>query len=86
MGIRKYNCNQIIMKLKHLLIFFTILTTGAVGAKEPEWQDPLINAVNRAPMHAVYFAYASESEAAAGVRESSSNYMSINGRDRKSVV
>lgn len=25
-----------------------------------EWQDPEVNAVNRAPMHANYFAYESE--------------------------
>jgi Beta-galactosidase/beta-glucuronidase len=35
--------------------------------------------VNRTPMHANYFAYESPAKAAQGVKEKSSNYMSLNG-------
>ena len=44
-----------------------------------EWQDPEINAVNRAPMHTDYFAYESKDAAMQGDRRQSSNYMTLNG-------
>ncbi len=48
-------------------------------AQQPEWLDPQVNAINRAPMHTDYFAYASAEEAANGQKDESLNYMSING-------
>lgn len=51
--------------------------TGASGANE--WQNPQVNAINRYPMHANFFAYESEEKAEAGQKEQSDNYMSING-------
>ncbi len=53
------------------------LTAGAQSFKE--WQDPEVNAVNRAPMHTSYFAYESAEAAAKGKKELSSNFMSMNG-------
>ena len=44
-----------------------------------EWQDPEINAVNRAPMHTDFFAYESTELAAKGMKELSGNFMSLNG-------
>ena len=44
-----------------------------------EWQDPEINAVNRVPMHADFFAYESTELAAKGMKELSENFMSLNG-------
>jgi beta-galactosidase len=44
-----------------------------------EWKDPRINEVNRAPMHANYFAYESADAAKKGVKENSANFMSLNG-------
>ncbi len=41
-----------------------------------EWIDPAVNEINRAPMHADFFAYENDEVAAP---EKSSNYMSING-------
>ena len=60
---------------------------GAIGAcmmsanaqSFKEWQDPNINAVNRAPMHANFFAYENQEAADKGIKEDSENYMSING-------
>ena len=64
----------------NLLITALIASCAAVSAMEQtEWQDPLVNAVNRAPMHTSYFAYRNAEEAMQGCRSASSNYMSING-------
>lgn len=51
----------------------------AATAQKNEWQDPEVNAVNRAPMHTNYFAYESAESAARGVKEQSTNFMSLNG-------
>lgn len=44
-----------------------------------EWQDPEINAVNRAPMHTHFFAYENTEAATEAVKEKSVNYMTLNG-------
>ena len=44
-----------------------------------EWQDAKINAINRAPMHANFFAYENTDAATKAVKEKSANYMSLNG-------
>lgn len=48
-------------------------------AQQPEWQDPNVNAINRAVMHTNYFAYESEQAALKGCRLASDNYMTLNG-------
>lgn len=48
-------------------------------AQQPEWQDPNVNAINRAAMHTNYFAYESEQAALKGCRLVSDNYMTLNG-------
>ena len=52
--------------------------TAALGAKTPEWLDPNMNAINRAPMHTSYFAFPDEKEAE-GCKCSSTNYVPLNG-------
>ena len=65
---------------KHILTSLLASVTLTLGAQTfQEWQDPKINAVNRAPMHANYFAYESADAAKQGVKENSSNFMSLNG-------
>ena len=44
-----------------------------------EWLDPEVNAVNRLPMHANFFAYGSDSEAQTAKKEASDNFLSLNG-------
>lgn len=44
-----------------------------------EWQNPEISAVNRAPMHAAYFAFETEEAAIKAEKEQSANYMTLNG-------
>lgn len=48
-------------------------------AQQTEWQDPNVNAINRAAMHTNYFAYESEQAALMGCRLASDNYMTLNG-------
>ncbi len=65
---------------KHLLTgLFAALALTANAQSFNEWQDPEVNAVNRAPMHTNYFAYESADAAARGVKEQSSNFMTLNG-------
>lgn len=64
---------------KHFLISCFALFALTVAAQKNEWQDPTVNAVNRAPMHTNYFAYESAERAAKGVKESSKNFMTLNG-------
>lgn len=63
-------------------LFLCTLLAGSfmwAAAQKGEWQNPEINAVNRAPMHSHYFAYESEEAAREGIKENSSNYLSLNG-------
>lgn len=45
-----------------------------------EWQDPEVNAINRAPMHTSFFAYENLEIANKGVKEESDNFMTLNGK------
>lgn len=65
---------------KHLitgLLAAMALTANAQSFNE--WIDPEVNAVNRAPMHTNYFAFESTDAADKGVKEQSSNFMTLNG-------
>jgi beta-galactosidase len=66
------------MKIK-LFICAAIFSGTTVFAQKNEWKDPGINQINRAPMHANYFAYESEAAATEGVKEKSENFLSLNG-------
>lgn len=68
---------------KTLLTLCASALCMSLGAQTfTEWQDNQVNQINRAPMHANYFAYENETAALAGVKENSSNYMSLNGKWR----
>ena len=67
------------MRKQILAGFLAALAVTAGAQSFNEWLDPEINAVNRAPMHADYFAYESVDKALAGEKEESENFMSING-------
>lgn len=65
---------------KHLFTgLFAALALTASAQSFNEWLDPEVNAVNRAPMHTNYFAYESADAATRGVKEQSSNFMTLNG-------
>ena len=65
---------------KHILTSLFAMMTLSMGAQSfQEWKDPKVNAVNRAPMHANYFAYESDNAAKKGVKENSTHFMTLNG-------
>lgn len=66
-------------RTKEIALFSMLLATVTIAAQKNEWQDPLVNQVNRAPMHTNYFAYENAEKAAVGQRTYSENFMSING-------
>lgn len=67
------------MKFK-FLCFFICIANAVCAQTFTEWKDPEVNEVNRLPMHANYFAYASKEEADKSVMEASENFMSLNGK------
>ena len=70
--------NRIITASAALLL--ALLAGAQLSAQTfTEWQDEKVNSINRAPMHAHYFAYESSEAAAAGVPENSANYLTLNG-------
>ncbi len=69
-----------IEKMKTQLITCCCLLLGATAwGQSDEWRNPEVNAVNRSPMHTHYFAYENEAAAEKGCRESSVNFLSLNG-------
>lgn len=65
---------------KHLITGLLATIALAVHAQSfDEWRDPVVNAVNRAPMHTHYFAYESVDAANRGAKEQSSHFMTLNG-------
>ncbi len=64
------------------LLFAAILAIVPIAVQAQtfkEWQDPGINEINRAPMHAAYFSYESAASAEAAVPENSANYLTLHG-------
>ena len=72
------NNNDMKKRLFSLFALAIGLQTVALSQKN-EWRDPEVNAVNRAPMHANYFAYESYDAARTGAKEESDNFLSLNG-------
>lgn len=70
-----------IYHVKNILLIGALSLAAVAGNAQSfkEWQDPEINAVNRAPMHANFFAYENKEAADAAVKEKSSNFMTLNG-------
>ena len=67
------------MKKQLVLGFLGACVLSGNAQTFKEWQDPEINAINRAPMHANFFAYENAEIAAKAVKEDSKNFMSLNG-------
>ncbi len=67
------------MKKHFVTGLFAVLAMTANAQSFKEWRAPEINSVNRAPMHANYFAYESTEAAIKGIKEKSSNFMTLNG-------
>lgn len=67
------------MKKQLITGFLGMLSLTASAQTFQEWRNPEINAVNRAPMHTNYFAYESAETAGKGLKENSTNFLSLNG-------
>lgn len=65
--------------MKKLCLCLGLFLSVTVMARQKEWLDPEVNAINRAPVRAAYFAYPSEEMASAGEWEKAPNFMSLNG-------
>ena len=67
--------------MKRLLSLAALIISAASLSAQTfnEWLDSEVNQINRAPMHASYFAYESVEAAEAGVPENSSNYLTLHG-------
>ncbi len=67
--------------MKKLLL--SLLGAGILGALSAqtctEWQDPEVNAVNRLPMRASFFAYENPAAAAAGDKTASERFLTLDG-------
>ena len=55
--------------MKKLLLCLGLCLSMTTFAQKKEWLDPELNAINRAPARADYFAYPSREMAEQGVRE-----------------
>ena len=55
------------------------LLAWTAGAQSDEWQDAAVNAVNRLPMHASFFAFESPEAALAGDKARSERFLTLNG-------
>jgi beta-galactosidase len=67
------------MQTRKLFFIALILCSTSLSAQKNEWLDPGVNEINRLPMHSNYFAYETESLALKGIKENSTNFMTLNG-------
>lgn len=70
------------MKLKTFALAWMTLASGVASAQVEAWHDARVNAVNRMPMHATFFAYESREAALAGDKSASERFLSLNGEWR----
>jgi len=66
-------------RLASTLLFCFIVLGSSFAQKLPEWQDPDVVEVNREDAHATRFSFDSYQQALEGEKNSSSNYISLNG-------
>ena len=67
------------MKKQLMTGLLTVFALTAGAQTFQEWQNPEINAVNRAPMHTNYFAFENADAAKKANKKQSTNYMTLNG-------
>jgi beta-galactosidase len=68
------------LRLTQKLCIILLLCQSAIAfGQDKEWLNPKVNSVNRYGMHTSYFAYETREKALAGIKEQSSNYLTLNG-------
>lgn len=65
--------------MRKFLLSVCVCLSLTTFARQKEWQDPQVNAINRAPMRAAYFAYPTAEAAQSGKKEEAPNFLSLNG-------
>ena len=65
------------MKRRLITGLLTVLAMTGNAQSFKEWTDPEVNAVNRAPMHANYFAYESADAAMQGRKAVSYTHLTL---------
>ncbi len=68
------------IKLFNAFIAILLLVSPGVLKAQEYWQDPNMNEQNRLPMSSHFFAYESVDLAKEGIKEKSSNFMTLNGQ------
>lgn len=68
--------------LKNIVTLCNLFFLTSLGFSQAykEWHDPAINSINRAPMHASYFAFENKNLALSDIKENSENFKSLNGK------
>ncbi|MCC8154492.1 MAG: DUF4981 domain-containing protein [Tannerellaceae bacterium] len=66
--------------MKKIFTCICLLMKLDVNAQKEEWLNTELNAINRAPARASFFAYPDEQSALENIREKAPNFMSLNGR------
>lgn len=67
------------MNKKYISILFLAIPLIGSAQSFEEWQDQNVNEVNRLPMHASFFPYATKEGALANNPKNQENYLSLNG-------
>lgn len=65
--------------MRYVFLSMCVLLSMTTFARQKEWLDPGVNAINRAPVRAAYFAYPTVEAAQTGLKEKAPNFMSLNG-------
>ena len=74
------------MKLRTYASCLLMLSAGVSYAQAEAWHDAQVNAINRMPMHATFFAYENRETALKGDKNASERFLSLNGDWRFSWV
>ena len=71
------------MKLRTLSTFIAAACRGLASrpgrCPSEAWRDAQVNAINRLPMHATFFAYGERGRPVRGDKRASERYLSLNG-------
>ena len=61
------------------IVSLLLLFVAVLGNAKEKWLDPTLNQENRAEMHSAFFAYETQALALEGIKENSTNFLSLNG-------
>ncbi|TNJ46590.1 DUF4981 domain-containing protein [Tamlana fucoidanivorans] len=65
--------------MKNTFLFLFILITIGSFSQQNDWENPLVNYINKLPAHATFYNFDNEVQALLGDRTKSSYYKSLNG-------